>query len=244
MDYAATHPEAKVQYKKSDMILHVQSDASYLSAPRARSRAGGFFFLSSHPVDPSIAPTEVPTLNGPIHTVCKIMKNVVGSAAEAEIGAAYINCQEAVPMRTTLEELGHPQPSTPVQLDNSTASGFANDTIKQKRSKAIDMRYYWLQDRVLLGEFLVYWRPGSENIADYLTKHHSPAHHRLMRGIYLYNPTEQLAANVISCLLRGCVNSTNATRASLPRTPPAMLPACARHTNGNLPPEAPRCHHR
>ena len=70
------------------------------------------------------------------------MSNVMGSAAKAEIGAAYINVQEAVTIRTLLLELGHPQLATPIQVDNSTANGFANDTIKQKRLKAIDMRFY------------------------------------------------------------------------------------------------------
>ena len=66
----------------------------------------------------------------------------MGSADEDEIGAAYINGQESVPIRTLLHELGHPQPAIQIQVDNSTADDFANDTIKQKRSKAIDMRFY------------------------------------------------------------------------------------------------------
>jgi hypothetical protein len=70
----------------------------------------------------------------------------MGSAIKAEIGATYINAWEAVPIRTTLAEMGHLQPATPIQV-NSTATGFANDTIKQKCSKAIDVRFYWLQDR-------------------------------------------------------------------------------------------------
>ena len=58
------------------------------------------------------------------------MSNVMGSAAEAEIGAAYINVQEAVPIHTLLLELGHTQPSTPTQVDDFTSDGFANDNIK------------------------------------------------------------------------------------------------------------------
>ena len=69
------------------------------------------------------------------------MSNVMGSAAKAEIGAAYINGQEAVPIHSLLRKLGHPQPATPIQVDNSTADNFANDTIKQKRSKSVDMRF-------------------------------------------------------------------------------------------------------
>ena len=99
----------------------------------------------------------MPTLNGPIHTICKIIDVVVGSAAEAEIGAGYLNGQDAVPIITTLTELGHPQPPTPIQVDNTTAEGFANGTMKQKRSKAMDMRWYWLQDRVRQGQVLLYF---------------------------------------------------------------------------------------
>ena len=80
----------------------------------------------------------------------------MGSAAEAEIGAAYINSQEAVPIHPFLLKLGHPQPAIPIQVDNSTADGFANDTIKQKLSKAIDMHFYWIHDRTNQGQFLIY----------------------------------------------------------------------------------------
>ena len=73
------------------------------------------------------------------------MSNVMGLASKAEIGTAYINGQEAVPIRTLLCELGHPQPATPIQVDNSTADGFANNTIKQKLLKAINMRFYWIR---------------------------------------------------------------------------------------------------
>ena len=57
---------------------------------------------------------------------------MVASAAEAEVGALFINAQLAAPMRTTLEELGHQQPPTPMKTDNTTANGIINDTVKQK----------------------------------------------------------------------------------------------------------------
>ena len=65
-------------------------------------------------------------------TNATIIKEVMSSAAEAEIGALFINAKLAVPMRHTLEEMGHPQLATPIVTDNSTAVGIANDTIKQK----------------------------------------------------------------------------------------------------------------
>ena len=68
-------------------------------------------------------------LNGPIHTVSNIMRHVMAPAAEAKFGAKFINGQEYIPIRVTLEELGHPQLPTPICVDKSTAASFANNTI-------------------------------------------------------------------------------------------------------------------
>ena len=51
LDYMATHPEAKIRFCASDMIINVHSDASYISATKGRSRAGRYFFLGSLPTD-------------------------------------------------------------------------------------------------------------------------------------------------------------------------------------------------
>jgi hypothetical protein len=205
MDYAASNPLSIIRYSASDMQLYNHSDASFLSETRARSRAAGHFFLSSKPINPKQPPAAIPPLNGPIHTMCKIIDVVVGSAAEAEIGAGYLNGQDVVPIVTTLEELGHAQAPTPIQVDNTTSDGFANSTMKQKRSKAMDMRWYWLRDRVNQGKILVYFRPGKDNLADPFTKHHTPAHIREMKPKFMHT-TEHLAHTVIHHLVRGCVN--------------------------------------
>ena len=118
LDYAATHPNAAIKFTASDMILHIHSDASYLSEPKARSRAGGYFYLSNR-VDPETLHTQKPMHNGAIHIVSSILNNVMASAAEAEVGALFHNAQDACPIRATLEFLGHSQPATPVQTDNA-----------------------------------------------------------------------------------------------------------------------------
>ena len=119
--------------------------------------------------------------------LCQVLKVNVGSAAEAELGGLYHNCQEAEPLRTCLEELGHPQPPTPVQTDNSTAAGLVHDVLKQKRSKAMDMRFFWVRDRSKQGHFNIYWRRGKGNKSDYFTKAHPVAHHRNLRPYYLFD---------------------------------------------------------
>jgi hypothetical protein len=207
LNYCATHPDAEVCFHASDMILHVHSDASYLSERHARSRAGGFFYLSSMPDNPNIAPSPTstpPPLNGAILVHSSIMSTVLSSATEAEAGALFYNAKEATVLRTTLTALGHPQPPTPIQTDNACAAGIANDTVRQRRSKAMDMRFYWVRDRVAQGEFLVYWRRGTDNLADYFTKHHSPSHHRLMRSRYLIDLHRPDFTD--KNLSRGCVN--------------------------------------
>ena len=98
-----------------------------------------------------------------------------------------MNAQEAILFITTLEELGHKQQPIPLQTDNSTANGIMNRTIKQKRSKAFDMRHWWLVDRCDQGQFKVYWAPGKLSLADYFTKRHPASHHAALRPIYLCN---------------------------------------------------------
>jgi hypothetical protein len=141
LDYLATHPHAIVRFYKSDMILNVHSDASYLSAPKARSRATGYYFLGSLPKDGQPIP-----LNGAIHVLYTLLKFVASSAAEAELGALFLNAKQAKIMRLALEELGHPQPPTPIHIDNSTTVGIVNNTVKRQQSRSMEMRYFWLLD--------------------------------------------------------------------------------------------------
>jgi hypothetical protein len=78
LDYLATHQYATIRYHASDMILHIHSDASYLSVSNAQSRLGGLFFLGNKS-------PEQDALNGSILNVATIIKNVVASAVESEV---------------------------------------------------------------------------------------------------------------------------------------------------------------
>ena len=185
LDFAATHPSSILKYKASDMHLWAHTDASYLSESKARSRCGGFYYLSARPSLPITSNDNPPPLNGPIMANSKIIDAVMSSAQEAETGAGFFNAKEILPLRTALEELGHPQGPTPLQFDNKVATSILNDEVSQRRSKAMDMRFYWLRDRVKQHQFYVHWKRGTHNIADYYTKHHSPSHHKIMRNIVL-----------------------------------------------------------
>jgi hypothetical protein len=184
LDYCASQEEAVITYRASDMVLAIHSDAGYLNESKARSRAGGHFFLSYD--------VQNPPNNGAVLTIAQIIDAVMSSAAEAELGALFINAKAAVHMRRILQEMGHPQPRTPIQTDNSTAEGVINSRVRPKRTKSMDMRFEWLLDREQQGQFKIYWRPGKTNLADYFTKHHPPSHHRNMRGEFLTRVAELL----------------------------------------------------
>ena len=179
LSYVETYPNAHIIITRSDMQLCVQSDASYHSETGARSRAGGIIYFGC---------TADGTINGAIDYISTVIPTICASAAEAEYAALFIVGREATAARHILADLGHPQNTTTIVCDNQCAVGIANDEVKQKRSKAIDMRYHWIRDQVRQGKFTIKWEKGSENLADYFTKAHPVAHVVSMRRTYVTTP--------------------------------------------------------
>ena len=98
LNYYATHSDAVIRYHASDMVLHVHSDASYLSEAHARSCSGGYFFLSLCPTEGPTTPlpnSTPPPMNGPIHVPSSIMHVVFSLVTEAEMGALFYNAKDA-----------------------------------------------------------------------------------------------------------------------------------------------------
>jgi hypothetical protein len=94
----ATNPDATVCFHASDMILKIHSNASYLSENNAHSRACGHFFMGWKP-----DATMPIILNGAFYTLCAILRFVVASAADAKLGALFLNCKQAAIFRMTLK---------------------------------------------------------------------------------------------------------------------------------------------
>jgi hypothetical protein len=159
LQYVSSHQNHGLRFHASGMQLQIQSDASYLSRTKARSVAGGMHYLGS---------TEL--INGPFYCTSKIISCVVSSAAEAELGAAFINAQKGAQFRNTLIELGYPQQPTTILVDNTVAEGLASDTINAKRSKSMDVRFFWLRDRIQKAQFYMQHLKGRWNISDFFTK--------------------------------------------------------------------------
>jgi hypothetical protein len=116
-----------------------------------------------------------------------------------------------------------------MRTDNSTADGIMNKTVKQKQSKSMDMRFYWLQDRVEQGQFKKIWAPGKINLADYHSKVQPTLVHRTLRPIYLYekgkSPTTlQLATGTNTNAIRYLTKTGSCSRASFscPQQSPSL----------------------
>ena len=95
-----------MRFLASDMILALHLDTSYLSEPEFKSRAAGHYYLANKDND-------------------KLSNGVV----------LTYNCKVAQPLRIALEEMGHPQPKTPVITDNKTAEGLSNKTMVPNKAK-------------------------------------------------------------------------------------------------------------
>jgi hypothetical protein len=91
LDYLLGHADAKVRFHELDMILNIHSDASYLLEANARSRACGHFFMGWMPKDGKSI-----RINGAFHVSTMILRFIVASAANAELGALYHNCQTGI----------------------------------------------------------------------------------------------------------------------------------------------------
>jgi hypothetical protein len=164
------------------MTLHVSSDASYLTAPKAGSRTAGYHYLSSKPTNPTKPPLPMdpePPNNGAIHVPCHIMREVLSSAAKAKLAGVFHNGKEACALHAYLTKLSQPQPPAPIQIDNSTAAGIANDSIKQKCSKAMDMHFYWIQTRSTEANFLSTGKKAAQTTPNILPSSIIP--HRIIK---------------------------------------------------------------
>jgi hypothetical protein len=126
LNYLATQEDTVLSCHTSNMVLAVHSNARYLSKPKAGSRAGGHFFLSSN--------TTVPPNNGAVLNIAhmNMIKNVMSLAPDVGLAGLYIMACKAVYIRTMFKELGHKQPPMPLQTNNAMADAVINGKIQPK----------------------------------------------------------------------------------------------------------------
>ena len=181
LSYFHKYPDNELILKACNMRLHQQADGSYLSRTGSRSVAGGISYLGNDD------PTEI---NGAIHVMSTIIPTIMSSVGETEYVACFLTGQHGAGFRQVLADLGYPQPATYILTDNECAEGIANNTIKPKRTKSIEMQYHWIRDRVARKQFIVAWRPGAHNLADFFTKALSVKDHQKFLPLLVQTPLQ------------------------------------------------------
>ena len=126
LNFCANNLNLKVRYYASDMKLCGHTDASYLSVSKTRSRAAAYFYLSTD--DSALLPSDheskLPArLNGAVHVMSTVMRQVLSSATEAEVDTTFYGCQDSIPLRNTLADLGHVQGVTLIITDKECCEG-------------------------------------------------------------------------------------------------------------------------
>ena len=117
------------------MQLAVHSDALYRSVSQARCWASWVHFISKGPHNPENPEDFVPTTDGILLVLCKIMRKIMASADEYKYGTIFVNYQTAVPIRTTLSGMGWKQGPTAIQVEISTAVGIATKEFCQQNKR-------------------------------------------------------------------------------------------------------------
>lgn len=169
--YLAGRKNTALFFKPSNMQLYTESDASFASESKSKSRIGGVFLLGGYGTD------GLP-INSPIGVFSKLADCHPDSAAEAEYVACHDVVKKGTHLRFTLDDFGFPQTkATENRSDNECAVGMTNDLVMDRKTKHIDRRYHWTRHEVKKGTFKVIWYKGSTNLADFFTKLMSPADH-------------------------------------------------------------------
>ena len=174
--YVATYPNDGIVYRGSDMVLAAHYDVLFHNKSKSRIRAGDHKCLSENYPDPR--------WNVPVLTIAKIIKFVMTSVAEAELGALFISAKKISPIRQDLSRMGWPQTPSSLQTDNSTTEGTFNNTIVPQKNKSMDLCFCWICCRKAQDQLHYYWAPELINWGDYITKHHLPDYHERNHAIH------------------------------------------------------------
>ena len=117
--------------------------------------------------------------NSTILRLSVIIWHIVSFAGEAEIATLFYNVKNVIPHQTTLNKLGHCQPTATIVTDDEASHGLMMKSVVPKALKSMDILFNWLT------QFEFAWQKGANNLAEYHTKHHPARHHQAIRKTYL-----------------------------------------------------------
>jgi hypothetical protein len=144
------------EFTKEELGLQIYADASFGDDPIHRFSTGGHVVLAG---------------GGPVYWKSKKQTLVTLSSTEAEFINLTPAGQSAVWLANILREAGCPQRSPFILFtDSANAQQIALHSENTARTRHIDIRYKWVQDRVRKGYFKLKHVPTTEMVADGLTK--------------------------------------------------------------------------
>ena len=104
--------------------------------------------------------------------------------------------------------MGHLQLKTPVDCDNATTVGIANNLVKRQFLGSMEMQLFLDGDKIAQNMYDLSWHPGQENLADYQSKHHLGSHdlNARLRQWYLHMENSPTSVDpIIDLLLINCI---------------------------------------
>ena len=149
--------ELGLYIKPNSLMLYCSTDASYASHQDLKGHSG--------------AVVSIGNPNAPIHALSKKQRIVTKSSTEAEILALESATEEILWSKRVLDELGHPQNEVPIEQDNKSAMIIIKrGPGKMGKSKSIQIKYYWITQKVEDGTISLKYIPSKQVLADGLTK--------------------------------------------------------------------------
>lgn len=155
-EYLNGTKDMAVVVRASNMVLCGASDASFAVHKDRKSHTGGVLWLGDH--------------NYPIHASSKKQTLVTTSSTESELVAAGAVAKNLVWIRKILHEMGLDQKDpTALHQDNRACIILANRG-SSKLSRSVDIKYFWLSEKIEEGVIALLKVRTDENVADGLTK--------------------------------------------------------------------------
>jgi hypothetical protein len=122
--------------------------------------------------------------------ICAVSRKqelVTKSSTEAELVALSDMSNNVLWIRQILEEMGYKQGPTVVHEDNlSTIALITNNVTHRQSTKHVNLRYFFIRDRIRTGELQVQHVPSAIQVADMMTKPLDPTQLRRLLA-YIMN---------------------------------------------------------
>ncbi|CAK1579062.1 unnamed protein product [Parnassius mnemosyne] len=143
-----------IKYGESDGLIGY-SDSDYASDVDTRKSTTGYIFMMN---------------GGPITWSSQKQKTIALSTTEAEFVAACEAAKEMIWLRQLMLDLGENCKCVTMFIDNQSAIKLINNPVYHKRTKHIDVKYYFIREKVELGMIKINYVPSKDQLADILTK--------------------------------------------------------------------------